>query len=265
MEFVKKTIKYIGLVGCIVVVLATFLPFVKVTVSLFGYSSSQSVKFVDGDGVIVIVLAIIAGAMIFGKTMKNLKIFNINLEKLLRFWWGPLVPIGLATLITVYDAINVNDVAGTYGSYATISFGIGFYLILLGLIVSIASILYEKFVMKVDTKVAAESPVTSSTTTYVESVQQSSIPVQPVVEPVVTTSSVVAQEQPVQQSAIPVQPAVEPVVTASSVVAQEQSVQQTTTPIQSVEPQPSVIICPGCGSQVPSTSKFCTICGKQLQ
>ncbi len=245
MEFVKKNIKYIGLAGCIIVALANFLPFVTVSVSLFGISQSSSIKFIDGDGVFVIVLAIIAGAMLFGKTLKNLRIGGINLEKLLGFWWGPLVPLGIAAAITAYDAINVSDVAGSYGSYATISFGIGFYLILLGLIVAIASVLYEKFVMKVDNTVAsASSVVPASTTTYADSVVPAS------------TTTYAAPVQPVVMEAPVVEP-VQPVVATP--------VMEPAAPVQQPVVGPAVVSCPGCGSQVPSTSKFCTTCGKQLQ
>lgn len=221
MEFVKKNIKYIGLVGCVIVALATFLPFVTVTISFLGYSSSESVTFIEGDGKFVIVLAIISGLMLFGKTMKNLRIFNIKLESLLKFWWGPIVPVAIGLFITIHDAIDVNSVTDSYGSYGDISFGIGFYLILLGSIVAVASILYEKFVMKVDTasQRAIEDSSVVSTTTY-------------------------AYQQPVQ-----------PVVSETQV----ESVQST--PVM----QPGMVSCPGCGSQMPSTSKFCTICGKQLQ
>lgn len=221
MGFVKKNIKYIEIISCIIVILATFLPFITVTVSFFGYSSSQSVKFIDfkGDWIIVITLAIVAGVMIFGKTIKNL---NINIEKLLRLWWLPLVPLGISTLITIYDAINVNNFVLIYERYTTVSFGIGFYLILLGLIISIAGILYEKFVIEVDTKVNDES--------------------------IVIASSVISQDQLTQS--------VEPVVT-NQVIEQTQSVESQT--------QSSTISCPECDSQVPSTSKFCSTCGKQLQ
>lgn len=202
MDFVKKNIKYVGVAGCLLAAIGTLLPFVKVSISLFGISSNESVNFIDGDGVFVIILAILSGVMIFGKTLKNIRILNINFEKLLQFWWGPIVPIGIGLAITAYNAINIGDTVGTYGDYAKISFGIGFYLIILGALVTIASILYEKFVMKVDNTIIETSSSTS--TTYTQTFEQT------------------------------------------------------------VQPSSSVI-CPRCGAQMSSNSKFCTTCGGQLQ
>ena len=46
-DFVKKNRKYVIWAGCAIIALACFLTFVKVKVSMFGYSTSTSIKFND--------------------------------------------------------------------------------------------------------------------------------------------------------------------------------------------------------------------------
>ena len=151
MDFVKKNIKYIGIAGCLIAIISTFLPFAKVSVSLFGFSSSQTVNFISGDGKIVLVLALLVGLFLLGKKLNfGFQIGNFNVNSLYKFWWGPLVLIAIALIITISDASNVGNVSSGVGAVAgaDVSFGIGFYLILLGLIITPAAILYEKFGMK---------------------------------------------------------------------------------------------------------------------
>lgn len=151
MEFIKKNIKYIGIAGCLIAIISTFLPFAKVTVSLFGFSSSQSVKFISGDGKFVLILSLIAGLFLLGKKLNfSLQISKFNVNSLYKFWWGPLVLVAISLIITIVDASNIGNASSTAGivAGATVSLGIGFYLNLLGLIVTAAAILYEKFGMK---------------------------------------------------------------------------------------------------------------------
>lgn len=153
MDFVKKNIKYIGVAGCALVAIGNFLPFATVTASMFGVSASESVNFISGDGKFVFALAILAALLILGKQLSSkINFFNRDLfDKLFNYWWGAIVPLGIALAITIYDAANVNDVTGGY-SYAgvDVSFGIGFYIILVGMVAGIGSVLFEKFVMKND-------------------------------------------------------------------------------------------------------------------
>ena len=168
MDFVKKNIKYIGIAGCLIAIIATFLPFAKITVSLFGFNSSQTVNFISGDGKIVLFLALIAGLFLLGKALNfSLQMGKFNVNSLYKFWWGPLVFIAIALIITISDASNIGNVSSGVGAVtgATVSFGIGFYLILLGLIIAPAAILYEKFGMKEEMLVETVLEETSVETT----------------------------------------------------------------------------------------------------
>lgn len=210
MDFVNKNIKYIGLAGCALMIVGAFLSFATVTVSVFGISSSASFSYMDENGIYLIILAILSGVMLFVKNfgiLNNLRINGINFQKYLQYWWGPIVPVAVAVALVIYDAVTVGSAAAVsnaaYGGLASadISLGLGFYVIILGAIVNAGSVIYEKFVMKVDNS-ATSAPV-ASTTQY-------------------TT-----EQQPVQQSA--------------------------------------AVNCPGCGTQMPNGTKFCTNCGTQLQ
>lgn len=168
MDFVKKNIKYIGIAGCLIAIISTFLPFAKVSVSLFGFSSSQTVNFISGDGKIVLVLALLVGLFLLGKKLNfGFQIGNFNVNSLYKFWWGPLVLIAIALIITIYDASNIGKVSSGVGAVAgaSVSFGIGFYLVLIGLIATAAAILYEKFGMKEEfvSEVVIEETTTETT------------------------------------------------------------------------------------------------------
>ena len=151
MDFVKRNVKLIGVAGCLLAIIGTFLPFASITVEAYGYSQSESVRFIEGDGVFVIILAVVAGFMLFGKALIGLRISFIRFDKIVKFWWGALVPLAVALGITFYDASEIDTVESSYmGLSADISFGIGMYLIVLGLLVAIASVIFDKFVAKND-------------------------------------------------------------------------------------------------------------------
>lgn len=108
--------KLLILIGAVVAILGCFLPYY--TISAFGFS--QSISYVGGngggaDGIIVIALAIVAVLAVF-----------VNSQKLKKI---AIVPAVVALLITIYDMIQVRDATEGYGS-----FGIGAYLVLLGMI-----------------------------------------------------------------------------------------------------------------------------------
>lgn len=111
-----KICKLLILIGAAVAILGCFLPYY--TISAFGFS--QSISYVGGngggaDGIIVIILAIVAIVAVF-----------VNAQKLKKF---AIVPAVVAFLIAIYDMIQVKDAASGFGS-----FGIGAYLVILGLI-----------------------------------------------------------------------------------------------------------------------------------
>ena len=122
MDFIKKNCMWITIAGCALVLIGCFLPFAKVSVLGF----SQAVNYIDGDGVIVLIAIIISAVLVFLKK-----------EKI------SLISTGIATIVTLYDAINVSHVTGS-SSLGGVSLGIGFWIILIGLIIAIVLPLLPK-------------------------------------------------------------------------------------------------------------------------
>ena len=122
MDFIKKNCMWITIAGCALVLIGCFLPFANVSVLGF----SQAVKYIDGDGVIVLIAIIVSAVLVFLKK-----------EKI------SLISTGIATIVTLYDAINVSHVTGS-SSLGGVSLGIGFWIILIGLIIAIVLPLLPK-------------------------------------------------------------------------------------------------------------------------
>lgn len=122
MDFIKKNCMWITIAGCALVLIGCFLPFAKVSVLGF----SQAVNYIDGDGVIVLIAIIVSAVLVFLKK-----------EKI------SLISTGIATIVTLYDAINVSHVTGS-SSLGGVSLGIGFWIILIGLIIAIVLPLLPK-------------------------------------------------------------------------------------------------------------------------
>lgn len=129
MEKVKKYCNYIGIIGCLLLLIGNFFTFVTVKASVLGISQSEAVKFVDGDGVFVIIAAIVAAVFIYLKKGK----------------WN-YVPALISVAVAIYDVIDAKDVAASVGSLAKVSinYGIGFFMIMLGAIaVAVYAFLYR--------------------------------------------------------------------------------------------------------------------------
>ncbi len=129
MEKVKKYCNYIGIIGCLLLLIGNFFTFVTVKASVLGISQSEAVKFVDGDGVFVIIAAIVAAVFIYLKKGK----------------WN-YVPALISVVVAIYDVIDAKDVAASVGSLAKVSinYGIGFFMIMLGAIaVAVYAFLYR--------------------------------------------------------------------------------------------------------------------------
>lgn len=117
MEYIKKYIKYIGLAGSALMILGCLLPFVKV--SLFGLSKSASLLGEAANdytinGWFILVVAIASIALVW-----------FNQKKFL------LIPNVVCVIFTIINGINV-----TKDSYGLASLSIGFYLILIGAVIS---------------------------------------------------------------------------------------------------------------------------------
>ena len=70
MEKIKGT-KILGIIGNLILAVAVFLPVLTVSVSLFGISQSQSISYIQGDGIFVLILAIVNLLIIFADIRKS--------------------------------------------------------------------------------------------------------------------------------------------------------------------------------------------------
>lgn len=125
-KFIKQN-NVVGLVACVIILIANFLPFASV--SVLGYSQSVSLMDDGKDGIIFLALSIVTAVLIFIKKDTLALIAGI-------------ITGGLG----IYEIINTNSTLGAYSSYVTM--GVGYYLLLIGSIALLASVIIKKFVIK---------------------------------------------------------------------------------------------------------------------
>lgn len=132
MDFLKKNIKWVGLGGVVIGIISLFMPFATVSAEIFGTAFDYSISYIDGDGVFVLFAMIASGVLLF-----------LNKDLI------ALICLGVGACISVYSSINVNDVITTTNANGLVNtkFDLGFYLLFIGFVVAIASILYNKFVL----------------------------------------------------------------------------------------------------------------------
>lgn len=105
--------KLMMLIGAVVSIISTFLPFA--TASAFGMSETVSyVNGGEGDGIIAIILSVVVLVLVF-------------LNKPRKF---SVIPAGLTICMLVYEMISLSDAADSAFGLAEVSMGIGFWLIL---------------------------------------------------------------------------------------------------------------------------------------
>lgn len=129
MEKLTKT-KLLGIVGAIVTIIGVFLPFATVSANILGYKASESVSFIEGDGIFVLILSIVALLMLFSNMLANKVAFfgKLSKPKLV------LIPTVLSIIVLVYDMINAGEVVGELGGLVKVSYGIGTWVMWIGLI-----------------------------------------------------------------------------------------------------------------------------------
>ena len=133
MSYVKEK-KYLGILGNALLILGVFLPFVSVSVSFLGVSQSQSVSYIQGDGIFVLILAVISLLMIFAdKLSEKVPFFGKFVNPKLT-----LIPTVISIILLIIDVSNATGSASIYGALAQISLGFGFFVIVLGLIALVA-------------------------------------------------------------------------------------------------------------------------------
>ena len=135
MNFIKDNHKYIGIIGCIFMIIGIFLPFVTSTTSIFGYSQSTTLNLLTGNGIFILFMSIIAGILIV-----------LNHDKF------SIIPVGINFVITVYSMVNVKSIVGETLSFGKINYKIGAWLILFGIFLSFFSIVVSLLKNKFDKK-----------------------------------------------------------------------------------------------------------------
>lgn len=133
MSFVKEK-KYLGMLGNALLIIGVFLPFVSVSVSLFGISQSTSVSYIQGDGIFVLILAIISLLMIFAdKLSEKVAFFGKLVNPKLT-----LIPTAISIILLIIDVSNSSGAASIYSSLASVSLGFGFWIMVIGLVALVA-------------------------------------------------------------------------------------------------------------------------------
>ena len=128
MEIFKKYGKIIGIGAMILAIVGLFLPIAKVSSSVL----TLSVNFIDGDGIIVLIAMII-----------SIVLFLLN--KIIPTLVLTIISLG----ITLYDSINASRLFNTTSPLVDVGFGIGFYITLIGLLISLVVIIYALINKKV--------------------------------------------------------------------------------------------------------------------
>ena len=126
MDYLKNS-KILGICGNALLAIGVFLP--MVSVSVFGIS--QSVSYISGDGIFVLILSIIALVMIFADKLEDKVPFFAKLKnpKL------TLVTTAISAILLIIDTLNVSKVTGgVAGSLASVNFGIGFWIMIIGVV-----------------------------------------------------------------------------------------------------------------------------------
>lgn len=132
MSQIRKYSNYIGVVGCVLLLIGNFFTFFTVEGTALGVSHSKSVNFIEGDGVFIIVAAIVAAIFIYMKKGK----------------WN-YVPAFISAAIAIYDVIQANNNANSvklgFLVKIEVQYGIGFFMIILGAIaVAAYAFLYKE-------------------------------------------------------------------------------------------------------------------------
>ncbi len=172
-EVVSKNGLYIKVGALVFAFIGLFLDFAKLSYSsTYLGTYSAAVKYSESkDGKIVLVLILVAAALLLAEK------FAKDLYDKIPQSFAPYGPMGLSVValgITIYDAIDVKSKFGSTSSYLSsnfkLSLELGFWITLIGLIVAVAVMAYDKFVLGKTTTTAA--PVQPTTEAPVENNQQ---------------------------------------------------------------------------------------------
>jgi hypothetical protein len=164
-EVVSKNGLYIKVGALVVALIGVFLEFAKVTATYSFWGVTQSykagIKFSEcGDGKAVIILIIVAAVLLLAEK------FAKDLYDKIPQQFAPYGPMGLSVValgLTIYDAIDAKSKFKGLSSYGDVklTLEIGFWITLIGLVVAVAVMVFEKFFMN---KGAAATPAPAQPT-----------------------------------------------------------------------------------------------------
>ena len=134
MEKIKGT-KILGIIGNLILAVAVFLPVLTVSVSLFGISQSQSISYIQGDGIFVLILAIVNLLIIFADKLSEKVAFMKKLSNQKFTIIHTAIVVNLLIVLISGKSSAIGQL-GSYASLANISYGIGFWLLWIGAVIS---------------------------------------------------------------------------------------------------------------------------------
>ena len=124
----NKKLRILSIIGYVIMCIGIFLPFVKL--SYFGTSRTINFIFNNGkvaDGIFIIIFSVIAVLCIMFK------------KKIV-----PLILAGLSLAVSIYDISNTSNTFANGYTNVSLNYGIGCYLIFIGGIISIVSLIMLK-------------------------------------------------------------------------------------------------------------------------
>ena len=268
MDFIKNK-RYLALAGLICLLLGTFLPIFVVSSTIISYSVSISlIKYWEGK--VILALIVLNAMFIFKDYIKKYvpKMFESDFGRRIdgANQKMSLIPTVLSALMAIYLTSTLSGVENY--SYVKYSYGIGFWLIWIGVVALIAhAILYTGGAKTTTgasaTKEAVNTPI--------------DINVNPNAYPNANVNASygrpfqTATETPVQ--AAPTNPTVQPniqteVPPVMPMPATPVNNPVTPTPLNNTanaDTDASIKYCPVCGNKVDANATSCYICGSKLQ
>lgn len=126
MDMILKNKRNICLAGCVLMAIAVFFTFATISVSVFGMGESETASFIEGDGWIVLVMAIASGALIWFKKEK-ISLVTTGIALVTTF-------IDMANAASMIDEEALREAGGLVN--AEVELGMSPWLVLLGVILA---------------------------------------------------------------------------------------------------------------------------------
>ena len=142
MDFIKKNSFALTIGGLIAAFVGMFLDFVKVK----AFGLTDAVEYIDtDDGKIFLVLIIVAFVFALVEKYKDKIATQAQFVKNIPagiYKFVPIITSVCAFVLAIYDFIDAKD---KLGGYVKVSMGIGLIIIIIGLVVTVGTIIVDKF------------------------------------------------------------------------------------------------------------------------